>query len=103
MSVMKLNANVAIQSGLTEVKKKNGQEFLVTIEEKSSSSKHTVTLDDSYYQHLTAGKITKEELIKKSFEFLLEREPKEAILSKFNLRVIKNYFPEFEDVFSALD
>jgi len=82
---------------MIEVKKKNGQEFLVTIEEKSSSSKHTVTLDDSYYQHLTAGKITKEELIKKSFEFLLESEPKEAILSKFNLRVIKNYFPEFED------
>jgi len=82
---------------MIEVKKKNGQEFLVTIEEKSSSSKHTVTLDDSYYQHLTAGKITKEELIKNSFEFLLEREPKEAILSKFNLRVIKNYFPEFED------
>ena len=91
------------EKNMLEVKKKNGQEFLVTIEEKSSSSKHTVTLDDSYYQHLTAGKITKEELIKKSFEFLLEREPKEAILSKFNLRVIKNYFPEFEDVFSALD
>jgi len=85
------------EKNMLEVKKKNGQEFLVTIEEKSSSSKHTVTLDDSYYQHLTAGKITKEELIKKSFEFLLEREPKEAILSKFNLRVIKNYFPEFED------
>ena len=85
------------EKNMLEVKKKNGQEFLVTIEEKSSSSKHTVTLDDSYYQHLTAGKITKEELIKKSFEFLLESEPKEAILSKFNLRVIKNYFPEFED------
>ena len=83
---------------MIEVKKKNEQEFLVTIEEKSSSSKHTVTLDDSYYQNLTAGKITKEELIKRSFKFLLEREPKEAILSKFNLRVIKNYFPEFEDV-----
>ena len=83
---------------MIEIKKKNEQEFLVTIEEKGSSSKHTVTLDDSYYQNLTAGKITKEELIKKSFEFLLERESKESILSKFNLSVIKKYFPEFEDV-----
>ena len=81
---------------MIKIKKKNGQEFLVTIEEKSSSSEHAVSLDDSYYQNLTAGKITREELIKRSFEFLLKREPQESILSKFNLRVIKRYFPEFE-------
>lgn len=82
---------------MISVKKKSEQEFLITIEEKGSISKYTVTLDDAYYQNLTAGKIIKEELIKASFEFLLEREPKESILSKFNLRVIKNYFPEFEE------
>ena len=82
---------------MIEVKKKSEQESLVTIEENGSSSEHTVSLDDSYYQNLTAGKITREELIKRSFEFLLKREPKESILSKFNLRVIKNYFPEFEE------
>ena len=48
-----------------EVKKKNEQEFLVTIEEKGSRSKHEVTLDNEYYQNLTDGKITKEELIKR--------------------------------------
>jgi len=81
---------------MIEVKKKNEQEFLVTIEEKGSSSEHTVSLDDDYYQNLTDGKTSKEELIKKSFEFLLERESKESILSKFDLRIIKNYFPEYE-------
>jgi len=81
---------------MIEVKKKNEQEFLVTIEEKGSSSEHTVSLDDDYYQNLTDGKTSKEELIKKSFEFLLERESKESILSEFNLRIIKNYFPEYE-------
>ena len=81
---------------MISVKKKSEQEFLVTIEEKSSSSEHAVTLDDDYYQNLTAGKMTKEELIKRSFEFLLAREPKESILSQFNLRVIKKYFPEYE-------
>jgi len=35
--------------------------------------------------------------IKKSFEFLLEREPKESILPRFNLRVINQYFPEFKE------
>jgi len=82
---------------MIEVKKKNGQQFLVTIEERGSTTEHTVTLDDGYYQNLTDGKITREELIKKSFEFLLEREFKESILSEFNLRVIRNYFPEFEE------
>jgi len=82
---------------MVEVKKKNEQEFVVTIEERGSTTEHTVTLDDGYYQNLTDGKITREEFVKKSFEFLLERESKESILSEFNLRVIKNYFPEFEE------
>lgn len=56
-----------------------------------------VTLNDRYYEQLTQKKIEKEELIKKSFEFLLVREPKESILSSFNLRVISTYFPEFEE------
>ena len=30
-----------------------------------------------------------------SFEFLPEREPKEAILSRFELPVIGHYFPEY--------
>ena len=48
---------------MIDVKKKSEQEFLVTIEERGSSSEYAVTVDDSYYQNLTDGKITKEELI----------------------------------------
>ena len=80
-----------------QVTKKSDQEYLIAITERGSRTEHVVTLDDEYYQNLTDGKITKEELIKKSFEFLLERESKESILSKFNLKIIKNYFPEYED------
>ncbi|MEA2030769.1 MAG: hypothetical protein U9N55_04135 [candidate division Zixibacteria bacterium] len=82
---------------MIKIKKKNEQEFIVTIEEKSGNSEHTVTLDDGYYKNLTDGKTTKQELIKRSFEFLLKREPKESILPKFNLTTINNYFPEFEN------
>jgi len=87
---------------MIEIKKKNEQEFVVNIKEKDNVSEYTVTLDDEYYQNLTEGKITKDELIKKSFEFLLERESKESILSKFNLRIIKNYFPEYEEKIKIL-
>jgi len=78
---------------MIKVEKKNQQEFTVKVEEKE----YNVSLDNEYWQDLTGGKIAKEELIKKSFEFLLEREPKESILSRFNLRVINQYFPEFEE------
>lgn len=82
---------------MIEIKKKNDQEFAVAIVERDSRTEHEVTLDEEYYQILTDGEMTKEELIKRSFEFLLEREPKESILSRFNLRIIKNYFPEYEE------
>jgi hypothetical protein len=78
---------------MIKVEKKNQQEFTVKVEGKE----YNVNLDDEYWQDLTGGKIAKEELIKKSFEFLLEREPKESILSRFNLRIINQYFPEFEE------
>ena len=78
---------------MIKVDKKNQQEFTVKVEGKE----YNVNLDDEYWQDLTGGKIAKEELIKKSFEFLLERESKESILSRFNLRIINQYFPEFEE------
>jgi len=79
-----------------EVKRKNENEFLVTVEEDSSSTNHVVTVDDEYYEKLTGKEISKEELIERSFEFLLTREPKESILRSFNLKVINRYFPEYE-------
>jgi hypothetical protein len=78
----------------------NASDYKVTVEERGSSTTHTVTLDDRYYEKLTHKKITKEELIKKSFEFLLQREPKESILRRFDLKVISRYFPEYESLIS---
>ena len=31
--------------------------------------------------------------------FLLDREPKESILSAFDMGVVRRYFPEFDDAF----
>ena len=87
---------------MIKVERKNRDEFLVVVEEKGSRTEHTVTLDEGYYERLTDRKISKEELIKKSFEFLLAREPKESILRRFNLRVIKRYFPEYEETIKTI-
>jgi len=83
------------------IEKKNQNEFVVSVQEKETQSQYLVILDDTYYHLLTQGKITKEDLIRKSFQFLLERESKESILRSFNLQVIKRYFPEYEDGMSS--
>jgi hypothetical protein len=82
---------------MIKVTKQDNDSFKVTVEENGTSSNHTVTVSDSYHQKLTGGKITKEELLRKSFGFLLERESKESILSSFELPAIKRYFPEYEN------
>ncbi|MFW6138618.1 MAG: hypothetical protein ACOC7U_05540 [Spirochaetota bacterium] len=81
---------------MIEVKKMNENEYEVEVSEGGTKSVHQVTVDDGYYNKLTGGRISREELIKKSFQFLLERESKESILSRFNLKVINRYFPEYE-------
>ncbi|MFC1775655.1 hypothetical protein ACFLY0_02290 [Patescibacteria group bacterium] len=67
----------------------------------SDKTKHTVVLDKDYYAKLSNGKIRPEELIEKSFEFLLEREAAEQILSEFNLKEIQNYFPGYKNTICA--
>ena len=37
-----------------------------------------------------------ERLVRETFAFLLEREPKESILRSFDITVVSRYFPEFE-------
>lgn len=86
---------------MIEVESKNGNEFSVVVEEEGSITKHTVTVDEDYYERLTDEEISKKELIRRSFEFLLERESKESILSRFNLKTINRYFPEYEEIISV--
>ncbi len=58
-------------------------------------TKHVVTVTDQMLLNLTNNKISKEELLNFSFNFLLEREANTSILSKFDIIVISKYFPEY--------
>jgi hypothetical protein len=77
------------------VTKRDATTFEVTVAGRATT-RHTVTLDTAYHQKLTGGKLPAEQLIHRSFEFLLEREPNTSILRHFDLPVIGNYFPEYE-------
>lgn len=70
--------------------------FCVIVGEEQGETKHEVTMTESVYKKLTHGKVTPERCIQAAFQFLLDREPKESILSRFDVTVISNYFPSFE-------
>ncbi len=59
-------------------------------------TKHKVTLTEEYYTELASGAASPEELVEKSFEFLLAHEPNTSILPEFNLKVIPKYFSGYE-------
>lgn len=79
-----------------EVKKIDDKSFDVRVVEGKSESSHRVTVAEEDYGRLTGGKISPEQLIRRSFEFLLENESKESILARFDLSVISRYFPQYE-------
>ena len=83
-------------SAKIEVEKIDKSKFRVRIVEAGSETSHSVIVSQNDYTRLTDGKVEPEELVRRSFEFLLEREPKESILTRFELSVISRYFPEYE-------
>lgn len=70
-------------------------EFEVVVREGKGETRHRVTLAHADHARLGGGH-TPEQTIEAAFRFLLDREPKESILSRFDTRVIARYFPEFE-------
>ena len=72
-----------------------GHRCEVEISDGGSSTRHTVRVSDQDLRRWGRGRSV-ETLVRDSFTFLLEREPKESILREFDLPVIKRYFPEYE-------
>ena len=79
-----------------KINKKSEEENKWIFEVFVDNTAFIVEVEKDYWQKLTQGKMAAEGLVKKSFEFLLAREQKESILRSFNLKVINNYFPEYE-------
>ncbi len=78
------------------VQSTNESRFEVTVRENESETRHVVTVEPAYARELAGKHVSTEELLRHSFEFLLDREPKESILRQFNLREIGRYFPDYE-------
>lgn len=70
--------------------------FEVIVRVGSGETRHRVTLARDACKRLAMGRHTPEQCVTAAFQFLLDREPKESILSHFDITVIPRYFPEFE-------
>lgn len=68
----------------------------VTVTDPGSESRHSVTFSRADFQRLASSGETPDGLVRRSFDFLLAREPKGSILKSFALTDIGRYFPEFE-------
>ncbi len=81
---------------VTTASTNDGWTFGVQVAEPNGQTRHSVTLSQRDFQQLTEGKqTTPEELVRKSFEFLLERGPKHHILRQFDLPTIGSHFPDY--------
>jgi len=83
------------------VKKLDETRYQVTVEGRTQTT-HIVTVTHDYAAKLTGGVVAVEQLIERSFEFLLDREPNTSILRQFDLPVIARYFPEYERVIRGM-
>ncbi len=70
--------------------------FRVRVSEPGGRTEHEVTLRESDALRLAVGYPSGKDFIRACFQFLLAREPKEQILSRFDVSDISRYFPEFE-------
>ena len=69
--------------------------FEVTVR-RAVTTTHRVTVRPEYRSRLGCDDLDGAELVRRSFEFLLEREDNTSVLRRFDLSEIAGYFPEYE-------
>jgi hypothetical protein len=60
-----------------------------------AGTSHQVSVPAGFAASLGCGQVGPEDLVRVSFEFLLEREPATSIPREFSLDVISQYFPAY--------
>jgi len=66
----------------------------VTIRDRSTTT-HRVKISRAEHERYGDGDVA--DLVRRSFDFLLEREPNTSILREFDLSAIERYFPEYPE------
>jgi hypothetical protein len=69
----------------------------VAVDNRGEHTEHLVRVSKDELKRWGRGTAKEdiEDLVRRSFDFLLEREPPSSILRTFDLSVIERYFPEY--------
>ena len=92
-------ANTGMSQSLIEVRQSSELDplqFDVTLRERGNETRHRVVMSAADYERLAGQSCRPDQCVEAAFRFLLDREPKEAILRRFDITLISQYFPEFE-------
>lgn len=81
---------------MINIEKTDANKYSVTVSG-DTITRHQVSLSDEYYNEIAPPEATRENLIKASFEFLLDREDNTSILRSFDLPVIEQFFPDYKE------
>ncbi len=84
---------------VTQTKLEDPFGFTVTVKGSGGETHHEVTMTQLSYEGLTGSQVSPESCVEAAFEFLLEREPQESILTSFDITTISTYYPDFETEF----
>ncbi len=68
----------------------------VVLRDDAGAADYEISVSPAELERFGSGSSSPEELIVASIRFLLEREPRMAILARFELSAIERYFPEYE-------
>jgi hypothetical protein len=73
-----------------------GWRCTVVVGDDASATEHVVEVDRTTLDALAPG-ASPEKLVRESFAFLLEREPRESIMRAFELPIIGRFFDDYAD------
>ncbi len=72
-----------------------GWECDVEVRDEGGATRHRVSVSRDELERFGRAGEAPESLVQRSMAFLLEREPKESIMRRFDLTVITRFFPEY--------
>jgi len=84
-----------------ETESAQGWHYDVTVFDNGRAHRYEVTLSFADYDLWSKGAAAPSRVVERVFDFLLEREPATAIMSKFDCSVVRRYFPEVDTVLPA--
>jgi hypothetical protein len=76
-----------------------GFTFDVIVGDARGESRHRVTIEANEAERWAKLGAEPSPCVEAVMRFLLDREPKESIMSAFDIGVVRRYFPEFDEAF----